>query len=541
MYTVANYLLDKISKLGVKKIFGVPGDFNLEFLDFILKNDKLDWVGSVNELNAAYCADGYARVNGVGVVVTTYGVGELSAINGIAGSYSEDIPIIHIVGVPPSFLVNSNKVVHHTLGNYKFDEFKKIYENVTCHQVWIDFINPIDQINSAIQSCIIYKKPIYIMLPTDVMKMEIGPINRDIYFPTIYDFESVNNVTNDLYNKIKNSKQAVIIAGNKITSYRLKKYFNRFVNNAKISVVNTMYGKSSFDESNDFFAGIYIGKNTADKQLQEFVDNADLIISVGNKFTDLSSSNFQLGFNKEKMFIIDDKCVCYDGKQIDNILLNSVVKKLSNMEFNYDGINYKAKNILSKSVDPKDKITYDDFYSILNSTISNDDIVVSDMGTCSFAAQYLNLKENTEFIMQPLYVSIGFSLPASIGVKMAKWNSRVINIIGDGAFNMTLNEIATIVRNKIPMITFLINNKGYTIERVIHGPNEIYNDIGVIDYSKLLEGFDNKNRHILYFDILTNEDLLNCLIKISDIDDKYIFVNVNIDPLDIPKSLKSVF
>ncbi|EGZ31441.1 thiamine pyrophosphate-binding protein [Malacoplasma iowae] len=401
MYTVANYLLDKISKLGVKKIFGVPGDFNLEFLDFILKNDKLDWVGSVNELNAAYCADGYARVNGVGVVVTTYGVGELSAINGIAGSYSEDIPIIHIVGVPPTFLVNSNKVVHHTLGNYKFDEFKKIYENVTCHQVWIDFINPIDQINSAIQSCIIYKKPIYIMLPTDVMKMEIGPINRDIYFPTIYDFESVNNVTNDLYNKIKNSKQAVIIAGNKITSYRLKKYFNRFVNNAKISVVNTMYGKSSFDESNDFFAGIYIGKNTADKQLQEFVDNADLIISVGNKFTDLSSSNFQLGFNKEKMFIIDDKCVCYDGKQIDNILLNSVVKKLSNMEFNYDGINYKAKNILSKSVDPKDKITYDDFYSILNSTISNDDIVVSDMGTCSFAAQYLNLKENTEFIMQP--------------------------------------------------------------------------------------------------------------------------------------------
>lgn len=541
MYTVANYLLDKISKLGVKKIFGVPGDFNLEFLDFILKNDKLDWVGSVNELNAAYCADGYARVNGVGVVVTTYGVGELSAINGIAGSYSEDIPIIHIVGVPPSFLVNSNKVVHHTLGDYKFDEFKKIYENVTCHQVWIDFINPIDQINSAIQSCIIYKKPIYIMLPTDVMKMEIGPINRDIFFPTIYDFESVNNVTNDLYNKIKNSKQAVIIAGNKITSYRLKKYFNRFVNNAKISVVNTMYGKSSFDESNDFFAGIYIGKNTADKQLQEFVDNADLIISVGNKFTDLSSSNFQLGFNKEKMFIIDDKCVCYDGKQIDNILLNSVVKKLSNMEFNYDGINYKAKNILSKGVDPKDKITYDDFYSILNSTISNDDIVVSDMGTCSFAAQYLNLKENTEFIMQPLYASIGFSLPASIGVKMAKWNSRVINIIGDGAFNMTLNEIATIVRNKIPMITFLINNKGYTIERVIHGPNEIYNDIGVIDYSKLLEGFDNKNRHILYFDILTNEDLLNCLIKISDIDDRYIFVNVNIDPLDIPKSLKSVF
>ena len=91
------------------------------------------------------------------------------------------------------------------------------------------------------------------------------------------------------------------------------------------------------------------------------------------------------------------------------------------------------------------------------------------------------------------------------------------------------------------MITFLINNKGYTIERVIHGPKEIYNDIGIIDYSKLLEGFDNRNRHIVYYDVLTNEDLLNCLIEISDMDDKYIFINVNIDQFDIPRSLKNVF
>lgn len=541
MYTVANYLLDKITDLGVKKIFGVPGDFNLEFLDYILSNNKLEWVGSVNELNAAYCADGYARVNGVGVLVTTYGVGELSGLNGIAGSYSEDIPVIHIVGVPSSTLVNSKKVVHHTLGDNRFDEFKKIYENVTCHQVWVDFLNPVDQINSAIQSCIIYKKPVYIMLPIDVMKMKVNMVNRPIDFSCVYNSKSINNVVFDLQNKINNSKHAVIIAGNKITSYGLKKYFAEFAKRANVSVVNTMYGKSSFDEGSKLFAGIYIGKNTADKQLQEFVDKADLIISIGNKFTDLSSSNFQLGFDQNKLFIVDDKFACYDNKHIDNILLNSVVKKLSVTNFNYQGINYKVKNVLNESIEPEEKITYDGFFSILNSTIISNDIVVSDVGTCSFASQYLNLKENTEFIMQPLYASIGFSLPASIGAKMAKWDSRVINIIGDGAFNMTLNEVATIVKNKIPMITFLINNKGYTIKRVIHGPKEIYNDIGIIDYSKLLEGFDNRNRHIVYYDVLTNEDLLNCLIEISDMDDKYIFINVNIDQFDIPRSLKNVF
>lgn len=97
-FTVGNYLISRLTEIGITHVFGVPGDYNLAFLDHIVVSPELAWVGNANELNAAYAADGYARVAGAGALLTTYGVGELSAINGLAGAYAEYVPVIHIVG-----------------------------------------------------------------------------------------------------------------------------------------------------------------------------------------------------------------------------------------------------------------------------------------------------------------------------------------------------------------------------------------------------------------------------------------------------------
>lgn len=99
-YTIGDYLLDRLVDCGIDRLFGVPGDYNLQFLDRVIAHSALGWVGCANELNAAYAADGYARIKGAGALLTTYGVGELSALNGIAGSYAEHIPVLHIVGAP---------------------------------------------------------------------------------------------------------------------------------------------------------------------------------------------------------------------------------------------------------------------------------------------------------------------------------------------------------------------------------------------------------------------------------------------------------
>ncbi|WP_264766429.1 thiamine pyrophosphate-binding protein, partial [Klebsiella pneumoniae] len=133
-YTIGDYLLDRLVDCGIDRLFGVPGDYNLQFLDRVIAHSALGWVGCANELNAAYAADGYARIKGAGALLTTYGVGELSALNGIAGSYAEHIPVLHIVGAPSTGAQQRGELLHHTLGDGDFRHFARMSEQITCSQ-----------------------------------------------------------------------------------------------------------------------------------------------------------------------------------------------------------------------------------------------------------------------------------------------------------------------------------------------------------------------------------------------------------------------
>ena len=126
-YTVSRYLLHRLQEIGIKHLFGVPGDYNLDFLDDVMES-PINWVGNCNELNAGYAADGYARLNGIGAAVVTYGVGGFSIINAVAGAYAEHVPVIIINGAPPARRREAGVMVHHLVSNYylQFDIFKKI-------------------------------------------------------------------------------------------------------------------------------------------------------------------------------------------------------------------------------------------------------------------------------------------------------------------------------------------------------------------------------------------------------------------------------
>jgi len=116
-YCVADYLLDRLTDCGADHLFGVPGDYNLQFLDHVIDSPDICWVGCANELNASYAADGYARCKGFAALLTTFGVGELSAMNGIAGSFAEYVPVLHIVGAPAMAAQQRGELLHHTLGD----------------------------------------------------------------------------------------------------------------------------------------------------------------------------------------------------------------------------------------------------------------------------------------------------------------------------------------------------------------------------------------------------------------------------------------
>ncbi|GAU35093.1 hypothetical protein TSUD_161970 [Trifolium subterraneum] len=120
--TLGRHLAWRLIEIGITDIFSVPGDFNLTLLDHLIAEPKLNVIGCCNELNAGYAADGYARSRGVGACVVTFTVGGLSVLNAIAGAYSENLPLICIVGGPNSNDYGTNKILHHTIGISDFSQ-----------------------------------------------------------------------------------------------------------------------------------------------------------------------------------------------------------------------------------------------------------------------------------------------------------------------------------------------------------------------------------------------------------------------------------
>src|ERR1700727_969969 len=166
--TVIEHVLSRLRDIGITDIFGVPGDYAFTINDAICNDRDIRWVGCCNELNAAYAADGYARIKGVAALCTTYGVGELSAINGVAGAYAEHLPVFHLVGTPNISTQAARALMHHTLGNGEFDLFRRMAEPVVCASAIITPQNVAEETERLIAAALYHRRPVYMGFPSDL-------------------------------------------------------------------------------------------------------------------------------------------------------------------------------------------------------------------------------------------------------------------------------------------------------------------------------------------------------------------------------------
>ena len=148
--TVGSFLYDCLSNEGIADIFGVPGDYNFSLLNALEEYGSIKFVNCCNELNAGYAADAYARVKGMSALITTFGVGELSTCNAIAGSYCESVPVIHIIGGPKTAVQQEHKQMHHTLLDGDFEVFKNLYGFISQYTAKITPENAAVEIPTAI-------------------------------------------------------------------------------------------------------------------------------------------------------------------------------------------------------------------------------------------------------------------------------------------------------------------------------------------------------------------------------------------------------
>jgi indolepyruvate decarboxylase len=511
---LGNLIIEIVKQLGVKHIFGVPGDYNLRFLDFIEESKDVNWIGNCNELNASYAADGYARENGIGVLVTTHGVGELSAANGIAGSFAHNVPVLHIVGYPSSSVIEADIPVHHTLGNYKKNNFLESFNPISGATTILTDVNFIEEINRVISNMLQTKKPVYLGIPTNLLDMEVSQNIEDIYFRfKNRDNYLVEEVGSIIAKRFNNSKKPMFLLGINIARFGWREEVTKLLKNTQLKFTTTLMGKSIIKDvevAEPNYIGIYAADYSTDG-IVKLMQDSDCIISIGTVETDLNTGGFsEDGINYDNVITIRPNSIKIGKKVYSGVNIDTLLEYLQN--------NLEDKSTLYSEISLEDtptnietdtKLNQKDFWPyVAKNIIEEDDIVVAEAGSALFGLLPQNLPAGIDFVSQILWASIGYTLPAAIGSAIASPKRRVLLFIGDGSFQLTAQEISLIKKYDLNITVFLINNDGYTIERAIHGPNEAYNDIYMwkyLDFAKSLgvektisiktfkELFDNQN------------------------------------------------
>ena len=534
---VGQYLMDAVYSAGADKVFGVPGDFNLAFLDDIIAHNDIKWIGNTNELNASYAADGYARINGIGAMVTTFGVGELSAVNGIAGSYAERVPVIAITGAPTRAVEQEGKYVHHSLGEGTFDDYRKMFEPITTAQAYITPDNATTEIPRVINTALQQRRPVHIHLPIDVALTEIEISNP--FKPEVEPQKNVQSYINMVQDKLELASQPVIITGHEINSFHLHKELEQFVNQTQIPVVQLSLGKGAFNEENPYYMGIF-DRSIAEQDIQDYVNQSDAILNIGAKLTDSATAGFSYQFDINEVIMLNHNEFKINDTCIEAFSLPNILNGLNKY------IHYKNTNDFPQYERPQSHnyelsdqpLTQETYFNMMQDFLQQDDILIAEQGTSFFGAYDLALYKDNTFIGQPLWGSIGYTLPATLGTQIANPYRRNILLIGDGSLQLTVQSLSTMIRQNLNPVIFVINNDGYTVERMIHGMKEPYNDIRMWDYKSLPSVFGGDN--VLVHDVNTSEELMLTFENIKSNSDRMHFVEVKMAVEDAPVKLSNI-
>lgn len=485
-YCVADYLLDRLTDCGADHLFGVPGDYNLQFLDHVIDSPDICWVGCANELNASYAADGYARCKGFAALLTTFGVGELSAMNGIAGSYAEHVPVLHIVGAPGMPAQQRGELLHHTLGDGEFKHFYHMSEPITVAQAILTEQNACFEIDRVLTTMLRERRPGYLMLPADVAKKPATPPVASLSARPLHADNACLQAFRDAAQaRLAAGKRTALLADFLVLRHGLKQALQKWVKETPMAHATMLMGKGIFDERQPGFYGTYSGSASVDAA-REAIEGADTVLCIGTRFTDTLTAGFTHQLSLSQTIEVQPHAARVGDVWFTGIPMQQAIETLAELckQHVHDAFMPSSRDGISWT--PHDgALTQESFWSTLQTFIRPGDIILADQGTSAFGAIDLRLPADVNFIVQPLWGSIGYTLAAAYGAQTACPDRRVIVLTGDGAAQLTIQELGSMLRDKQSPIILVLNNEGYTVERAIHGPEQRYNDIALWNWTQI--------------------------------------------------------
>lgn len=492
--TVAEYTVDRLSKLGITDCFGLPGDFTFPFNNAIASHQSIEWVGCANELNAAYAADGYARIRGASMLCTTYAVGELSALNGIMGAKAERSLIFHLVGMPSMRHQQLQRVLHHTLGDGVFQNFINISAQAACVHTVLTPDNCVHEMERVISTAMANRQPAYIMVAQDMATRPVTSPLIDPYPEPKSDIQELQNAVATALSKIEDAKSGCILPAFTVSRFGLQAELTALIEASGLPFATTAMDKAVITEAHPQFIGGYSGKFSA-PNVVEAVEGADVVINAGGVlYTDFATAGFSQTIDPAKEIVIGIDSTRIDKKIFSNVRMRDMFVELTHqMQSNAKPTVQRPvqANVVGGAGDP---ITAESLYPRYQRFFKPNDIIVAETGTSSCGCGSLLLPDGVSYQTQTLWGSIGWGTGAAFGMSIADKNRRIILITGEGSHQFTANEIGNFARHGLKPIIFVLNNQGFCVERALdNNPDWCYNDLAQWNYHTLPAALGCKN------------------------------------------------
>ncbi len=482
---IGEYLIRKIYEQGARHVFGIPGDYILNFYAR-LERSPLQVINTCDEQGAGFAADAYARMHGLGVVCVTYNVGGFKVLNPVAGAYAEESPLLVIAGAPGWQERQKYPLLHHKAKEY--DDQSRMFEHITVASAVIrDPSEAYRDIDRVLSEIVRQKRPGYIELPRDMVDVvpDTEIPHRGPEIPG-YDNRLRDDVAGKVVAAINESVRPIIIAGVEIARYNLEPTLQNIADKADIPLVSTFLGKSAVDENSPKFLGVYAGI-VGDDAIRKYVESSDCIILMGVLMTDVNMGANTAVLDSCKSIVLSaDHCSI--GQQSYPVPGLMLLPEISKKEFIVHDRSSAPAPIRERTpaFSPSDaKLTTAGLFLALNSFVDEKTVLIADVGDAAMISLDVTIPKPGGFLCPAYYSSLGFAVPACIGVHAARPDLRSLVLSGDGAFQMTGMEISTAGRYHMNPIVMVLNNSGFGTERpMIDG---VFNDVAVWQYHRIPE------------------------------------------------------
>ncbi|HEY5586049.1 MAG TPA: biosynthetic-type acetolactate synthase large subunit [Ruminiclostridium sp.] len=469
----ADVIIECLKEQGVDIVFGYPGGQAIIIYDALYRaRNEIRHILTSHEQGASHAADGYARVTGkIGVCIATSGPGATNLVTGIATAYMDSVPMVAITGQVPTNL----------LGKDSFQEvdITGITMPITKHNY---IVKDVTKLADTMRKAFAIAKegrpgPVLVDVCKDVTAAEVEytpqkPDIKDYISNKYYDIGSEE--LEEAIKAINNASRPVILSGAGVGIAGAEKEVLALAESACIPVTTSLMGMGTFPGTNSLFTGM-VGMHGT-KTSNYAVHNCDLLIAIGNRFSDRiisKASNFAPG---AKIIHIDvdsaevgknisvDYPIVGDIKKMLKTILKGIVPKQDTewiKRINIWKEEYPLKYIYSEEI-IRPQYIVERIYELTH----GDAIITTEVGQHQmWAAQYFKYSKFRQFISSGGLGTMGYGLGASIGAQLARPNKKVINIAGDGSFRMNCNELATAVEYKLPIVIALFNNRALGMVR----------------------------------------------------------------------------